>query len=120
MRWSMANSRLILPVAAGKAYEFEMELSVPKLAESPETGLYLDGKLVTPIKPGASNVGAQLPPVSADRMVLELRCRGWVPRESEPGSKDGRTLGVSVSSLRMRAKGGGTRLFDANTGEWVP
>lgn len=120
MRWSMANSRLILPVAADKAYEFEMELSVPRLAESPETGLYLDGKLVAPIKPGASNVGAQLPPISADHVVLELRCRGWVPKDSEPGSQDARTLGVSVSSVRMRAKGGGTKLFNANTGEWVP
>jgi hypothetical protein len=61
---------------------------------------------------------AQLPPSSSDRIVLELRCRGWVPKQLHAGSKDDRILGMQVYSVKMRARDAGSRVFDANKGDW--
>jgi hypothetical protein len=119
MRWSTAASTLDLPVAAGKPYEIAIELAVPKEAESSHAGLYLDGKRVAALAPGASTLVAQLPPSSSERIVLELRCRGWVPKQLHAGSKDDRLLGLEVYSATMRAAGAGSRIFDANKGEWI-
>jgi hypothetical protein len=119
LRWSTAASVLDLPVVAGKPYEITMELSVPKEAESPEAGLYLEGKRLAAIVPGASKLVAQLPPSLSDRIALELRCRGWIPKQLHAGSKDDRTLGVEVHSVTMRAASAGNRVFDANKGDWI-
>jgi len=119
MRWSMPGSKLVLPVVPGKEYDIAINLSVPKQAESPEAGLYLEGKRIAPIQADTTTIRAQLPPSTSDRITLELRCRGWVPKDSVPGSKDDRTLGVSVYSVVMRAKGAGARVFDASSGDWI-
>ncbi len=118
LRWSTASSALNLPVVAGKPYEIAIEVSVSKEAESADAGLYLDGKRIAAIAPGASKLVAQLPPSSSDRIALELRCRGWVPKQLHAGSKDDRTLGMQVFSVTMRARDAGSRIFDANKGEW--
>jgi hypothetical protein len=118
-RWSTAVSELDLPVAAGKPYQITVELSVPKEAESPEAGLYLDGKRIAVIRPGTSTLVADLPPPSSDRIALELRCRGWSPKQLHPGSKDDRTLGIQAFSVSMWARDAGARLFDANHGQWA-
>ena len=47
-----------------------------------------------------------------------LICPGWTLSRVNHASKDGRALGVQLSEITMRAKGAGTRLFQANTGEW--
>jgi hypothetical protein len=119
MRWSTPASQLTLPVVPGKPYEIKIDLNVPEQAGSPEAGLYLEGKRIAVVQAGTTAVLAQLPPSTSDRIVLGLRCRGWVPKDSVQGSKDDRTLGVTVYSVLMRAKGAADRIFDANTGGWA-
>jgi hypothetical protein len=38
----------------------------------------------------------------------------------DPNSQDPRILGVQVSSLEIRAADAGEKVFNANTGEWLP
>jgi len=118
-RWSTAVSRLDLPVVPGKPYQIAIELSVPKEAESPEAGLYLDGKRIAAIRPGTSPLVADLPPSLSERVALDLRCHGWIPKQVHPGSKDDRMLGVQAFSVTMRARDAGAKFFDANKGQWA-
>jgi hypothetical protein len=118
VRWSTPGARLILPVAPGKAYTLTLDWNVPEASLAPDAGLYLNGKLVLPLKAGTGTVTAELPPSKTDRVNLEVRCKGWVPKQTQPGSNDPRTLGVMLHALTMRAKGAGARVFDANKGEW--
>jgi hypothetical protein len=118
-RWSTAASQLDLPVVPGKPYRISIELSVPKEAESPEAGLYLDGKRIAAIQPGIPTLVADLPPSPSERIALELRCRGWVPKQLHAGSKDDRTLGLQAFSVLMRSRDAGPRVFDANKGQWA-
>jgi len=117
-RWSMASSRLVLPVNPGEKYSFSLEAQLPKHALAPDAGLYLDGKRIVSLTNG-SPITATLPPAVADRLRLELRCRGWVPQKVVPGSQDPRTLGMQVFSVTMGADGAGARVFNANTGRWL-
>ncbi|HEX2972450.1 MAG TPA: glycosyl hydrolase family 28-related protein [Tepidisphaeraceae bacterium] len=119
MRWSSAISQFILPVVPGKPYRLTLELAVPKEAQSPDAGIYLAGKRIASIEPGATKVVADLPASTKDRVTIELRCRGWVPKDTKPGSEDNRTLGLSVYSVRMQAKDATDRVFNANTGDWL-
>jgi len=119
MRWSTPDSKLILPVMAGQAYQISIELNAPQQALSPEAGLYLDGRRIAAIAAGASTITAELPAAQGNSIVLELRCRGWAPRQVLGGSGDDRTLGVSVYRVAMRAKNAPARVFDANAGEWA-
>jgi hypothetical protein len=118
-RWSKAVSQLTLPVVAGKPYTISIELGVPKAAMDASAGLYLDGKQIAPLPSQGNVLTAELPPASTDRMFLELHCRGWVPKEQDPGANDERRLGVEVYSVTMRAKDAPDALLDANTGEWI-
>ena len=118
MRWSGANSQMILPVVAGKPYQVTIELSVAPQAESPEAGLYLGDKRMAELDRNTSTLTAELPPCESDQLVLELRCHGWVPKDLVAGSDDQRTLGVSVFTITMRAADGAARMFHANRGEW--
>jgi hypothetical protein len=93
-------------------------LRVPPQAESPEAGLYLDGQRIAPLDRATSTLIAELPPTSASQQVLELRCRGWIPRDMVPDSRDDRTLGVEAMAITMRADAAGERIFDANRGSW--
>jgi hypothetical protein len=117
-RWSTAASQLGLPVMPGKPYTMTLEVAVPKEADSSEAGLYLDGRRLAVLRAGDSRVTVDLPPVSSDRILLELRCRGWVPKRSVAGSKDERTLGITAFRAVMRARDAGPRVFDLNGGEW--
>ncbi len=119
MRWSAPNSQLSLPVVPGTSYELTLEISMPKPAEDAEAGLYLADQRLAAFSPTERQVVVQLPPSPTDRVVLELRCRGWIPREIDPNSKDDRTLGVTVTAVRMRAKDAPPRVFDANVGDWI-
>jgi hypothetical protein len=118
VRWSGPVSQLSLPVNPGEAYTLSMELSVPPAALSPEAGLYLDGQRLCPLT-ATNRLTTALPPSKETRQVLELRCKSWVPRETNPGSQDGRTLGVQVFSVTMQSATAGARKFSANTGEWL-
>jgi len=119
MRWSTPDSRLILPVVPGKPYEIVIDLSVPASAQSPQSGLYLEGKRLAGLQEGATALRAQVPPADSDRIRLELRCRGWVPKKTLPGSDDDRVLGISACSLTMRAHDADAEVFDVTGGDWA-
>jgi hypothetical protein len=117
-RWTFAESRLLLPVVPGKPYSITLEANVPKSAESADGGLYLDDKRIVLLSQ-SSTLTAALPPPSGDHLRLELRCRGWSPRQEIPGSQDARMLGLQVFTVTLRAEGAGDRVFHANTGHWL-
>ncbi len=117
-RWTRPGARLLLPVVPGKPYSITLVINTSPHAVAPDAGLYLDGKQLAPLKV-ESELTANIPPSSTDRVRLELRCQGWVPQQVIPGSKDPRTLGVQVFAVTMRAAGAGTRVFNANTGAWL-
>lgn len=117
-RWSQSISHIQLPVERGKPYKLTLEIHAPSQAITPEAGLYLDGKRIAQFKPGASTVTADVPTSTVDRVQLELRCAGWVPAKTTPGSNDQRTLGIQLYSITMTASGAKGRTFDANTGSW--
>lgn len=119
MRWSAGGSRLILPVAAGRPYRLTLEMNVPDAAAVPDAGIYLDGKRIAVIEKGASRVTGEIPAAKSERIVLEVRCRGWVPKQVIAGSNDERVLGIQLFTVTMRASGAGERLFLANTGKWL-
>ena len=117
-RWSAAEAQLKLPIVPDKPYLLTLELSVPKTAISPDTGLYLDGKRIASFAAGATTLTAELPPAHAETITLNVVCTGWTPSHLNPTAQDDRTLGVSLSGLTMRAQDAGQRIFQANTSEW--
>ncbi len=117
-RWSMAESHFVLPVASGQSYTLTVEASVPAQARSAETGLYLDGKRLTPITSG-DPWKVTLPASAEERVRVELRCQDWIPQQAIPGSRDARRLGIQVYSVTMRAQHAGDPVFSANTGKWI-
>jgi hypothetical protein len=119
MRWSTPASALELPVVPGKPYEVTIQLAVPAQAQSPEAGLYLGGQRMAAFETGKSTLVARLPASRGDTVALELRSRGWVPKQLFSGSKDERTLGIEVYRVTMHAQDAADRLFDANTGDFA-
>lgn len=117
-RWSRPVSRLLLPVVPGEPFTLTLETVVPPHALSSAAGLYLGGNQLAPLT-SAPVLTAELPPSPGDILELELRCQGWVPKQTTPGSNDPRTLGIQVSRITMRARASGTNTFNANTGEWM-
>ncbi len=117
MRWSKASSQMILPVVPGRPYEISIQLNVPQQAESPDAGLFLEGRRIAELPKGSTVLKAQLPPSSSDKVILELRCREWVPQKVFPESRDPRSLGISVYSILMRAEGAKDTIFDVNKWE---
>lgn len=59
-------------------------------------GLYPGLKCIARLETRSTRLVAAVPPAREDRVTLELRCQGWVPKNVVPGSKDNRALGVSV------------------------
>lgn len=116
-RWSRPKSRLVLPVVPGKQYEIKLEVAASPHALSKDSGLYLNGKKLAPLKQEPV-LTAKLPPISSDRVKLELRCQAWVPEKVVPGSKDPRELGIQVFSVTMRSADAAAKVFNANTGEY--
>jgi hypothetical protein len=119
MRWSAASSQIKLPIVSGKPYRVTIELSVPPQAESPEAGLYLGGNRIAGLDRSTSTLTAELPACDSDQLVLELRCRGWIPKELVKESNDERTLGVTLYAITVRAADAGDREFNANLGAWI-
>jgi hypothetical protein len=118
-RWSLARSRLLLPVLPGRRYSLGLELNVPAQALTPEAGLYVGGQRVAPLE-SEPVLTASLPPSNGDTLEAEIRCQGWVPQKAIPGSGDPRVLGVQVFRLTMKAEGAGAATFNANTGQFSP
>lgn len=118
VRWSGPISRLLLPVNPGEAYTLEFEGQVPPSALMADAGWFLDGKLLCPLT-ATNRFVIAVPPAKESRVTLELRCHGWVPQNTNPGSQDGRTLGVQAFTATMRSASATARAFNANTGEWL-
>jgi hypothetical protein len=118
-RWSAPISRLLLPVTPGELYTLTLDVKAPKQAITPEAGLYLESKRIAPLT-ADKVLTASLPSCPGDRIRLELRVGGWVPQRVIPGSTDPRTLGIQVSRVTMCSASGGTNIFNANTGLWLP
>ena len=118
MRWSRAESQLVLPVLPEQPYTLTLALEAPAAALSPDAGLYLDGRRIATFAPGARTLSAELPPSRTGQLVLKLSCAGWSPARLNPASHDERTLGVSLSEITLRATGAGRRVFEANLGAW--
>lgn len=117
-RWSKTQSRLTLPVVAGRHYTLTVDMEVPRAAVSDGTGLYLNGERIALFEAGRKDMIVEIPPVETDRITLEVRPQGWVPKNVYAGSLDMRVLGVRLFSLTMKADGVCTRVFDANTAEF--
>jgi hypothetical protein len=118
-RWTTGNAWLVLPVVPGKPASVTLEFQAPKAALAPEAGLYLDGKRLATF--GSSNtVTAPLPAPTEDRLRLELRAQGWVPKQVIPGSNDPRTLGLQLFGVTMKTEDAAPGVFDANTGRPIP
>jgi hypothetical protein len=98
------------------AYTLYVEANIPQAALSPDAGLYLSGRRIAALSPGAVVLTASIPPVRSDQITLEVRCRGWIPRLNVKGSQDDRTLGISLYSVTVRAKGATAAICNANTG----
>ncbi len=118
-RWSSASSQLCLPVVPGKPYHITIELLVPPQAVSPDAGLYLGDQRIATFDHETSKLTGELPPCDTDQRILELRCRGWIPKALMPASNDDRTLGVTVFALTLCAADADERVFDANLGDWI-
>jgi hypothetical protein len=116
-RWTMATTRLVLPVPVGKACTIRIEMNVPAHAAAEDSGLYLADTRLAALPEGGAPLTAELPPTTSDRARLELRCRGWVPQQLIPGSADPRTLGVQLFCVTVKAADAGETVFSANTGD---
>ena len=120
-RWAQPNAQFILPVVPGKAYNFTMDVNVPEFALQPNAGVYLGKTLITKFtKSGNSVISGRIPASKSGTIVLDIKCKSWVPKEHEPGSSDERQLCVGVRSITLKEVGSKPKqVFDANTGEWI-
>lgn len=114
-RWTTGNSRLVLPVPPGKPVTVTLEVQAPSQALSPEAGVYLAGKRLSGIEAGKPVV-VRVPASTEDRVRLELRSAGWVPRAKNPGSQDPRTLGLQLYAITVKADGATGEPFAVNGG----
>jgi hypothetical protein len=118
VRWSKDKSLFVLPVLPHAPYRLRLELDVPAQAEDSDSGLYLGDEKLVGLTPETKTLDVQLPAQDGREIVLELRCRGWIPRDLHINSQDDRTLGVSVYSLEMAAADATPRAFLVNEGDW--
>ncbi|MBM3495938.1 MAG: hypothetical protein FJX72_16685, partial [Armatimonadetes bacterium] len=103
-RWSMAESRLILPVRPERSYTISVAITVPAAALAPDAGLYLGKEKIASItKAGPTTLTARIPAQTGETVTVSVRCKGWVPSKVIPSNADGRTLGVQLHSVTMRA-----------------
>ncbi len=122
-RWTGERSLLRLPALPGKRYRLIVTANVPPQAQSESAGLYWGDRRLGALAPVMT---AELPAEDSTERRVEIRCRGWIPRERYPNSQDSRTLGVQLQGIVMLAEdvwpqvdsGKNPRLFDANSGKW--
>jgi hypothetical protein len=117
-RWSLGTSTLLLPVPVGKACTLTIEANLPTPALGPDAGIYLGDQKLADL-PAEGPITAEIPAQTVDHVRLELRCHGWVPQDTNPGSKDPRTLGLQVFTITVKAAEAGSKVFSANRGEWL-
>lgn len=113
-RWSKDTSLVTVPVVPGQPALVRLELSVPPQAVAPEAGIYLGGKKVAELPKEKGQVEVAVPAGTEDRVTLEVRCKGWSPKTTDPKSKDDRTLGVMLHGVTVKAASATGPAFDAN------
>ena len=116
-RWSGPDSKLVLPVSPNERYTLLLDAEVPPPAVSEESGLYLEGKRLAPLKAGGGLITVEIPATAQKQITLELRTNSWVPQKINADSHDPRTLGIQLRALTMKASKAGPKIFDAITGE---
>jgi hypothetical protein len=117
-RWSGAQSRLILPTLKDTDYTLILQVAVPAHAIDDKAGIYQGDKRIAEFKADAQTLTVNFRSGSKDPTVLEIRCKGWIPRKVLPGNQDDRTLGIQLFGVTAKAKTAGTKRFSANTGLW--
>ena len=102
-----------------KPYRIAIRVSVPKQAVSPDGGP-LSRRQTN--RPDSFRQIDDRSRIARDgfRPYLPWKCVAVVgcPRNSRPGSKDDRILGINVYRVAMRAVQATERVFQANTGRW--
>ncbi|MBN1817867.1 MAG: hypothetical protein JW828_10940 [Sedimentisphaerales bacterium] len=116
-RWSGPGSKLVLPVVPNTDYVLALNARVPAPAVDKEAGLYYQGKRLIGLETGENAIQVGLRSGQETTAVVEIRCRGWIPMETDPNSRDNRTLGIRLFGLTMKAKEAGEKIFNANTGQ---
>lgn len=116
-RWSGPNSKLVLPVSPNERYTLLLEAEIPPPAVSEESGLFLEGKRLAPLKAGGGMMVVEIPATPQKQITLELRVKCWVPQKIHADSHDTRTLGIQIREITMKAAKAGPNVFDASTGE---
>ena len=118
-RWTTGQSRLILPTLKNADYTLTLHVAIPSHAIDDKAGIYRDDKRIAEFKADAPNVTVNFRSADKDTTVLEIRCKEWIPKNILPGNQDNRTLGIQLFGATIKAKSAGTKLFIANTGEWL-
>jgi hypothetical protein len=118
-RWTTAQSRLILPTLKDTDYTLTLQVAAPPHAIDDKAGIYQGDKRIAEFKADTQNLTVNFHSGSKDTTVLEIRCKGWVPKTVLSGSQDDRKLGIQLFSMTAKAKSAGTKLFSANTGLWL-
>jgi hypothetical protein len=118
-RWSGAQSRLILPTLKITDYTLTLQVAIPASAIDDTAGIYQGDKRIAEFKADAQNLTVSFRSGNMDTTVLEIRCKGWIPKKVLPGSQDDRTLGIELFGVTVKAKSAGTKPFSANTGQSI-
>jgi hypothetical protein len=106
-RWSAPGAQLTLPVLPGKDDEVEFDVYVPEPAMHPDAGIYLgETRVVAFQKAGVQVLKGRIPTSRQDKVVvLDVECKGWVPKDTIKDSQDGRVLGIAMRSFTMKVAG---------------
>ncbi|MBN1124048.1 MAG: hypothetical protein JXA82_03510 [Sedimentisphaerales bacterium] len=117
-RWSGSKSKLVLPVVPNTDYILSLDVRIPALAADKDAGVYFLDKRLAELKPGENPIQVKLRSGDETNVTVEIRCKGWIPMQTDPNSRDNRTLGIRLFGLTMKAKDAGQKVFNANTGQW--
>lgn len=117
MRWTQTRSRLILPTLKNTDYTLTLQMAVPAAAVDETAGIYLGEQRIAEFKADTHNLSLNFRSGDTESVVLEIRCKGWIPRKVFPGNQDDRTLGVQLFGATMKSKSADAELFSANTGQ---
>lgn len=121
-RWSKDESLIELPVKPNQPYEVILHLHVPPEAISDKAGIYdHDQKLIalTSATTGEQLIRLSLAPQAAGKATLRVAAATWAPSAKDPKSLDGRSLGILLHTIEVRARSGNAdRVFDANAMAW--
>lgn len=104
MRWSGARPGVYLPVKPGNDYTLRLTAGIPGHGIADEGNeVRVNGRVIGKIeKAGSQTCEFRVPAAALDNEPvarLEIAVKTWKP--SEPGTKDTRTLGISVSRIEL-------------------